>query len=172
MVKNTHGGNKSKSMARKNVTTARKDTVLRLPTCDFEKIAQVTKLLGNGMFYAKTTDQLELLGRIRNKFKGRARRDNDISVGKFVLVGLREWASTHNECDLLNVYDAIDYDALRNIPTLDFSAFDIHEHHDSDILFTHSDSSQLDLDTPLSSIPSYTSSSLPTSNDDISFCDI
>jgi translation initiation factor IF-1 len=172
MVKNTHGGNKSKSMARKNVTTDRKDTVLRLPTCDFEKIAQVTKLLGNGMFYAKTTDQLELLGRIRNKFKGRARRDNDISVGKFVLVGLREWASTHNECDLLNVYDAIDYDALRNIPTLDFSAFDIHEHHDSDLLFTHSDSS-LHLHTPLSSItsslPSY---SLPSSHDDISFCDI
>ena len=123
MVRNTHGGNKSKSMARKKMDGGGGEggggATLRLPSCDLEKIAVVDKLLGNGMFYA-ITDTHTLLCRIRNKFKGRSRRGNDVSVGKLVLIGLREWEKPHKECDLLLVYDQHHIDTLRYSHFLDF----------------------------------------------------
>jgi translation initiation factor IF-1 len=147
MVKNTHGGNKSKSMARKNLVSSHESS-LRLPASPHEQIAVVHKLLGNGMFYAMTQDNNILLARIRNKFKGRSRRDNDIALGKLVLIGLREWASSKDECDLLFVYDPNDYSRLPFLsPELDNSPFlfvnnndldnDLDNHHDplvSDLL--------------------------------------
>ena len=46
---------------------------------------------------------------IRSKFKGRHKRENYITVGNWVLVGLREWQSESNgkppKCDLLEVYN-------------------------------------------------------------------
>ena len=58
MVKNTHGGNKSKGLARKNTHSVSHDARhIRLPSCDFELLAVVEKLLGNGMFYASTTNE-------------------------------------------------------------------------------------------------------------------
>lgn len=124
MVKNTHGGNKSKSMARKNVVDTTDKRILRLATCEFEKYAIVTKLLGNGMFYTTTSDGLELLGHIRNKFKGRSRRSNDISVGTIILAGLRDWeAPNFKSCDLLEVFDSNEVKQLRLISTIDLSLF-------------------------------------------------
>jgi translation initiation factor IF-1 len=151
MVKNTHGGNKSKGMARKNMNTSSGDrSHLRLPSCELEKIAFVSKLLGNGMFYAITTDDVQLLGRIRNKFKGRSRRGNDIVVGKIVLVGLREWeAPNYKECDLLLVYEPHDVENIKLNPTINLSAFaahgleeiahDVHFDDSNDISFQGSD---------------------------------
>jgi initiation factor 1A len=107
MVRNTHGGNKSKGMARKNVQSNNDEpsAQVRHPTDEFEKIAFVTKLLGNGMFYATSTDGIQFLGHIRNKFKGRSRRNNDVGVGKIVLIGLRSWENPIKNADLLFVYD-------------------------------------------------------------------
>ena len=138
MVKNTHGGNKSKSMARKNIDGGGGggggSSPLRLPSCEFEKIAFVEKLLGNGMFYAITTDGLKILCRIRNKFKGRSRRGNDVSVGKLLLIGLREWEKPHfKEADLLLVYDDSHIDAIR-ISNIDISLF-YYQHHHNTLLF-------------------------------------
>jgi translation initiation factor IF-1 len=147
MVKNTHGGNKSKSMARKKIDGGNSSAPLRLPSCDLEKIAIVDKLLGNGMFYAITYDSIKLLGRIRNKFKGRSRRGNDVSVGKLVLIGLREWEMPNpKECDLLLVYDDSQIDALR------LSNLDIPHHNDSfdsshDIIFSDETDNPIELST-------------------------
>jgi translation initiation factor IF-1 len=124
MVRNTHGGNKSKGMARKNMVDNTEKRKLRLSSCDLEKFAVVTRLLGNGMFYTTTNEGDELLGRIRNKFKGRSRRGNDLTLGTMVLVGLREWeAPNYKECDLLEVYDANEVKQIRQISSIDTQLF-------------------------------------------------
>lgn len=127
MVKNTQGGNKSKGVARKNMASSHERRALRLPTCSLEKIAVVTQLLGHGMFYVITEEGHTLLGRIRNKFRGRSKRDNNLTKGIIVLIGLREWeAPNYKECDLLEVYDPNEIKQLRKIPTINMRELDKH----------------------------------------------
>ena len=110
MVKNDTGGNKGKGLARKHVNAAKCGgaKLLRMATDEAEKYAVVSKMLGNGMCYVRllnggsATDKLCI---IRNKFKGRGKRDNILDSGSWVLVGLREWASKQDTCDLLEVYN-------------------------------------------------------------------
>jgi translation initiation factor IF-1 len=104
MVKN-NGGSKTKSQARKLVTGGDRVGPIRMSTSDDEKYALVTKMLGNGMCYINTYDGLTLLCHIRNKFRGRSKRNNFIGMGSYVLIGMREWESTPKNCDLLEVYD-------------------------------------------------------------------
>ena len=107
-------------MARKNMVDNTEKRKLRLANCSLEKYAVVTKMLGNGMFYTTTNEGDELLGRIRNKFKGRSRRGNDLTMGTMVLVGLREWeAPKFKECDLLEVYDANEMKQIRQMASID-----------------------------------------------------
>lgn len=125
MVKNTHGGNKSKSMARKNMQNNDNDASsaqLRHPVDELEQIAFVTRVLGNGMCYATNTLGNQLLVHIRNKFKGRSRRNNDVSLGKLVLIGLRNWEHPNfKNADLLFVYDDLHFHSLSS--KHDLSAF-------------------------------------------------
>ena len=134
MVKNTNGGNKSKGIARKHISGARESRALRLSSSELEKYGVVIRILGNGMFYVVTdlsTDkQPQLLGHIRNKFRGRSKRDNTISLGSVVLVGLREWENpNYKECDLLEVYDANEVRQLMKNPSIDLS--DLQKHIDA-----------------------------------------
>ena len=123
MVKNTQGGNKSKGLARKNMGSSSDKRTLRLPTCTLEKVAVVTQLLGHGMFYVVTEDDVRLLGRIRNKFKGRSKRDNTLVKGGIILIGLRDWeAPDFKECDLLEVYDPNEIKQLQKIPSINMTA--------------------------------------------------
>jgi translation initiation factor IF-1 len=111
MVKNDAGGNKGKGLARKHVNAAKcgGSKLLRVATDEAERYAVVSKMLGNGMCYVRllsggngTGDKLCI---IRNKFKGRGKRDNILDSGSWVLVGMREWASKQDTCDLLEVYN-------------------------------------------------------------------
>ena len=111
MVKNDAGGNKGKGLARKHVNAAKcgGSKQLRVATDEAERYAVVSKMLGNGMCYVRllsggngTGDMMCI---IRNKFKGRGKRDNILDSGSWVLVGLREWASKQDTCDLLEVYN-------------------------------------------------------------------
>jgi hypothetical protein len=127
MVKNTKGGNKSKGIARKHITGAREARALRLSTSELEKYGVITKLLGEGMFYVVTdisTDaQPHLLGHIRKKFKGRSKRDNTITLGSVILIGLREWEGpNYKKCDLLEVYDANEVRQLMTTPSVDITS--------------------------------------------------
>jgi translation initiation factor IF-1 len=131
MVKNTNGGKKSKGFARKHLVGGGIERVLRLSACDFEKYGVVTRILGNGMFYVVTdiadNKQPQLLGHIRNKFKGRSKRDNNIELGSVVLVGLRDWETPNfKNCDLLEVYDANDVKQLIKTPSIDLSSIQKH----------------------------------------------
>ena len=104
MVKNAKGGNKSKKMGRKFLS-APVDKKIRLAQEEGEIYAVVTKNLGNGMFYANDSTGRELMCIMRNKFKGRGKRDNNVSPGGWVLVGVREFESCAKpKHDLLEVY--------------------------------------------------------------------
>ena len=117
MVKND-GGNKGKGLARKHVNAAKCGGAkqLRVAVEDGERYAVVSKMLGNGMCYVRllsggsgTGDRLCI---IRNKFKGRGKRDNILDSGSWVLVGMREWSSKQDTCDLLEVYNHGERDRL------------------------------------------------------------
>ena len=119
MVKND-GGNKGKGLARKHVNAAKcgGSKQLRVATHEAERYAVVSKMLGNGMCYVRLLSGGTGVGSgdklciIRNKFKGRGKRDNILDSGSWVLVGMREWSSKQDTCDLLEVYNHGERDRL------------------------------------------------------------
>jgi initiation factor 1A len=119
MVKNTKGGSGHKSQARKFTTTNIKQIVkTRFATEDGELYAQVVKYLGNGMCHVLCHDDKTRLCHIRGKFRGRGKRDNMITNGKWVLVGTRDYESEKaagklDNCDLLDVYSDQDKERLK-----------------------------------------------------------
>ncbi len=129
MVKNSGGGNKSKGQARKNITASGEGGGGRLRRADEEGeiYAQVAALLGGDGCYVTTLAGRRLFCVIRGSFRGRNKRSNIITVGSWVLVGLRDWESADAakpKCDLLEVYQASDKARLRAAePTLNWSAF-------------------------------------------------
>lgn len=121
MVKNRTGGSKTKGQARKFVNSVKQTSNLRISNDECEVYAQVTKMLGNGMCHVLCIDQQTRLCHIRGKFRGRGKRDNFIGNNSWILVGLREWELDKDKeskklqnCDLLEVYSAIDIERLKN----------------------------------------------------------
>lgn len=141
MTKNANGGKRAKSFARKHATSAPSSTLLS--TNELERYAIVTKLLGNGMFYATTDQDHNLIGHIRNKFKGRYKHSNLITAGAIILLGLRSWENPPKHADLLHVYEA---DEIHTIST------------------QHNINSLIHISTNLSSFQSLSSSSGQSSN--------
>jgi len=143
MVKNTTGGSKTKGPARKFVNTARQPSNIRLAVDDGEIYAQVTKMLGNGMCHVLCIDGKTRLCHIRGKFRGRGKRDNLLGVNNWLLIGLREWESGKDEkkmqnCDLLEVYSAMDVDRLKNSVNENWNLFNNDNGNkisDDDVLF-------------------------------------
>jgi translation initiation factor 1A len=120
MVKN-FGGKKTKGMARKNLTV-KPNNVLRVSTNEYEKYAQTLKLLGNGMCHVLCDDNVTRLCHIRGKFRGRGKRDNLVSSGSLLLIGIREYESGGDgkklqNCDLLEVYNDQDKEKLKQTVT-------------------------------------------------------
>lgn len=121
MVKNTHGGSGHKKFGRKH-TVNKPNNRLRIALEEGEEYAIVTKMLGNNMFHCHCIDNVMRLGHIRGKFAGRGKRDNMISCGTWVLIGVREWDLDKKEsaggklqqCDLLEVYSESDKDYLKD----------------------------------------------------------
>ena len=113
MVKNT-GGKRTKSQGRKYVGTTHQRGV-RYSVEEGEVYATVTKLFGGDNCEVMCADGVTRLCLIRKKFRGRGKRDNNVAIGVWVLVGLREWESSKRQkCDLLEVYSQTDKDTLRN----------------------------------------------------------
>jgi len=117
MVKNTSGGRKSKQIARKTTLFTAKEPT-RTASNEYEEYAIVTKMYGNGRCQVKTHTGLDLQCIIRNKFRGRSKRGNVVSVGSYILIGLREWEkmSGYKNCDLLEIFDEDDVYILQNNP--------------------------------------------------------
>ena len=123
MVKNTKGGTGTKALARKHQNNNNNTSYAksRLPSCDLERIAICTKMLGNGMCNITTSNNLTLLGHIRNKFRGQHKRHNSISKNSILLIGLREWETLPKNCDVLYIYDEREIDSISSNPALDIS---------------------------------------------------
>lgn len=115
MVKNI-GGNKAKRQGRKH-TQGTNNYSTRKSSSDDEKYSIITKMYGGGRTEVKCIDGITRIMIIRNKFKGRNKRDNIISINTWVLVGLRSWEvrrkDTKENCDLLEVYNSNDIEHLK-----------------------------------------------------------
>ena len=129
-MKNTTGGCKTKGNARKFSSPNLTRSAIRLSKNKFEVYACVVKYFGQGRCNVKTVDDDELNCVIRNKFKGRSKHNNLISVGTILLVGLRDWETPpYKICDVLEVHDNEDYNQLRSITSTNVINFDKYINH-------------------------------------------
>jgi len=123
MVKNTKGGTGHKSQARKYENTGKQSNFkTRHSEDEHEHYAQVVAMLGNGMCHVICKDGKKRLCIIRGKFRGRGKRDNTLTNGKWVLVGGRDFESEKTgegkdleKCDLLEVYSDLDKERLKSL---------------------------------------------------------
>jgi initiation factor 1A len=120
MVKNAFGGSKAKGYARKNETAG--SNRLRMVEDDAEKYGIVRKIFGGSMCEVFCHDNISRQGIIRGKFRGKGKRNNIITSGTLVLVGLREWATESKsdkleQADILEVYSAFELDQLKQKPS-------------------------------------------------------
>lgn len=130
MVRNNLGGNKTKGLARKNF--AKRDAALRVAEEEGEIYAQAVKVMGGSIASAIDIDGNPLRVHIRGKFRGRGKRDNFISPGTWLLVGLHSWETGNSNtkegeiknCDILEVYNESDKNKLKTtITSVDWSRF-------------------------------------------------
>ncbi len=187
MVKN-FGGNKSKKLARK-VISAPRDNKLRTPNPNEpdEQLACVSKMLGNGMCHVVCADNKTRLCIIRNKFRGRSKRDNTLVPGSFVLIDVRSWESTNDQkiqkCDLLEVYNNSEMDRLKDTVTFNWNLFkgigtndggelDTEDNDDFGFTMTDNDTSELEQDIRKNTKTTMNETSLLDDYDDINIDDI
>lgn len=134
MVKN-FGGNKSKKQGRKFVGDPKASKELRVPENEFEIIASVTKDYGNGRCLTTCIDGKERICIIRNKFRGRGKKDNLVKIGTWVLIGRRDWETIredkHENCDLLVVYREDEKKKLMQSCDKDFTVIYKNDEHNS-----------------------------------------
>jgi initiation factor 1A len=122
MVKNATGGNKSKKQARSSGSSAPQQNI-RKATEEGEIYAAITKIFGGPNCQVMCNDGVSRSCIIRNKFKTRGKRDNNITIGSWILVGIRDWevrSDGSQKCDLLEVYSHYEKDKLKQIEVCDF----------------------------------------------------
>ena len=128
MVKN-FGGNRNKKLGRKFISSNHNSRKLRLKDDNEEGeiYACVKKLFGNGRCLILCIDGVERPCVIRNKFRGRSKRDNTLIVGSYVLAGVRLWETKTNDkeqiCDLLEVYNENEVRELKKKVVVDWKIF-------------------------------------------------
>ena len=130
MVKNTQGGSKHKSFARKD---NHHDEHIRLSQHHNECYAKVSKMLGNGMclvdIILDNNIHTDIICHIRGKFRNKHKKNNMVSIQSILLVGIREWTKQLHACDLLFVY------SHHHIHSLPISLFSIQQPLDDNISF-------------------------------------
>ena len=117
MVKNM-GGNKGKKVSRKHLNVSYTGSIRKKNATEpCEIYAMVNKLTGGSMCEAKCEDGVTRNCIIRNKFRGRGKRDNILTAGVWILIGIRDWEVKHPDkkstCDLLYVYSEEDKTILK-----------------------------------------------------------
>ena len=117
MVKNVKGGSGHKKEASKFANDNKVALKLRVSEDPYEVYAQITALLGNSMCHVICHDGKTRLCIIRGKFRGKRKRDNTLTKGKWVLIGLRDYGTEKKDkletCDLLDIYSDQDKDRLQ-----------------------------------------------------------
>ena len=105
MVRNTFGG--SHKHAARKIISYKFDTNFNngIWACVFN-------VLGNARLRVGTVQGLELIVVIRNKFKGKRKGNNLISVGSFISIGMYEWENPPKGGDVVEVYTSEDIQIL------------------------------------------------------------
>jgi len=162
MPRNTQGGTGHKKLASKDCVKHNTKTRLSEDT-EYEYYAQITAMVGGKECHVICQDGIKRLCHIRGKFSGKKKRDNILSKGIWVLVGLREFETKHegagqvcatsttgklnklDKCDLLEIYSDKDKDYLKAV--LPANMYDCFTNENScksqEINFDNNDSSQL-----------------------------
>lgn len=113
MVKNS-GGNKAKKFASKSFIVSNRAT--RFASEQGEIYAVVQCMFGGNICEVLCIDGIIRLCIIRGKFSGKGKRDNRLSKGSWILVGLRDWeissSNKKQKTDLLEVYNDGDKEKL------------------------------------------------------------
>jgi len=133
--KNVHGGAGHKKFARKHSTaSSSSNSFIRTSKDPNEIYAIATKMLGNNMFHCHCIDNKVRLCHIRGRFGGRNKRDNIISAGTWILIGLREWDNSQasdlkklQQCDLLEIYSGISKERLKELEDYNWSVLDAND---------------------------------------------
>lgn len=124
MVKNL-GGKHNKKIARKSANQFVSERKLRISETSEEIYGVVLKCLGNGQFIITCLDNCERLCVLRNKFTGRNKQGNLLSIGSWVLIGVRNWETItpkkKEKCDLLEIYSNIEKHKLHQECKIDIS---------------------------------------------------
>lgn len=142
MVKNKSGGSRHKKMARKNVKDYGRVMKMRYAG-ESEMYARVIKIYGQGNVDVMCNDKKVRLCVIRNKFRGRNKRDNMIKQDSMVLVGIREWqhmaANKKEKVDLLYIYSDSQIPDLKKTKEFnhDILAEISKDNEDDAVIFTH-----------------------------------
>jgi translation initiation factor IF-1 len=119
MVKNT-GGNKSKKVARKNVSSNTTTQDVRKATDASEMYAAVTKIYSSQRCSVLGADGNPYQCTIRGKFLKNKRSGDGLVIGAWVLIGFYEWevrSDGSKKCDLLEIYSNLEKDKLKQIET-------------------------------------------------------
>jgi hypothetical protein len=118
MVKNT-GGNKSKKIARKNVSYSTRD--VRRATDENEMYAAVSKIFSSQRCSVIGADGKTYQCNVRGKFlKNKRGGVGDLSPGVWILIGFYDWevrSDGSKNCDLLEIYTSVEKDKLKQIET-------------------------------------------------------
>lgn len=129
MVKNAAGGNKSKRFARKHAQESAmtiEPKNVRSVKEEGEMYAAVSKICGSNNCLVVCSDGVSRLCMIRRKFSKGQKGDNKISVGSWILVGIRDWevleAGKAQKCDLLEIFTHEEQEVLKKNSNLDLRA--------------------------------------------------
>jgi translation initiation factor IF-1 len=108
-----------------------------------EMYAFVVNKSGGDNLIVMCQDEKERRCIIRGKFRSsRGKRDNFISKGSWLLVGIRDWSSDNQICDLLEVYNENDKVKLKNVNGINWNKFISHDLECSNITSNDEDSFQ------------------------------
>jgi hypothetical protein len=118
MVKNT-GGNKSKKVARKNVSYTSGTQDVRRATDPSEMYAAVIKIYSAQRCSVLGADGNTYQCNVRGKFlKNKRGMGDGLAPGVWILIGFYEWevrSDGTKNCDLLEIYTAVEKDKLRQL---------------------------------------------------------
>jgi len=119
MVKNA-GGNKSKKVARKNVSYGGGSQDVRKAVDASEMYAAVTKIYSSQRCSVLGADGNTYQCTIRGKFLKNKRSSEGLVNGAWVLIGFYDWevrSDGSKKCDLLEIYSNLEKDKLKQLET-------------------------------------------------------
>jgi initiation factor 1A len=100
-------------------------------------------MMGGKICEVKCQDDVVRLCHIRGAFSGKNKGSNFIRPGQWVLVGLREWSTEKNHCDLLCLYTDREKEKILQTDNLDILQSEDHRINqidpDTDLIITDID---------------------------------